>query len=468
MKNNKNKVAAVVLAAGKGTRIGQRLPKVIYPIVGKPMLYYCLELTKKIPIEDVFVVVGYKSTDVEASIRSEKVCYVEQKEQLGTGHAAQTAIRAFPKGINEVIVFNGDDSAFFEVGTIRDYLESHHKSNAKISFMSCKVENPFGLGRIIRDKDEKVLGIIEEKMASDEEKKINEVNVGCYVFDKDWFLSSIKKVTKNVTGEYYITDLIAIAIAGGEKVNNYKLSDNDEWRGINNQEELKAANDFMLNRLIKQKEPTVFIFDIDNTLIDTDLIKKYVSKELIHKVIKPRELDIFWREYEESRKKLGYVSIPEFSDSCAEKLNDPKLSEKIRKMFYTIPFNKFVNDGVKELMEYVDPKGEIVILTEGDLVYQPMKIKNLEVSKYLDELFVFENENKNIDEISKIYQNRRKVMIDDKITVLENFKKNVKNSIVIHLKQGNYKDLSSKDSKFKPDFTAKNIEEVTSFIKGLY
>jgi len=462
------KTAAIVLAAGKGTRIGQRLPKVIYPIVGKPMLYYCLDLIKKIPISEVYVVVGYKATDVVASIRNEDVKYVYQKDQLGTGHAANVALSKISKSVDEIIIFNGDDSAFFEVSTIRSYLASHHKSKAKISFMSGIVNSANGLGRISRDSKGNVLKIIEEKDASETEKKIKEVNVGCYIFERKWLEKTIKRLEKSASGEYYITDLVSLALGSGDKINNYLLEDNNEWRGINSQEELKNANDQMLARLTKRKEPTVFIFDIDNTLINTDSVKEYVSSKLIKKVIGPEKLSGFWQEYENSRKRLGYVSIPEFSDSYAELVSNPDFSEKIRKMFYTIPFNKFVFDGVDELMEYVDPRGEIVILTEGDLVYQPMKIKNLGISKYLDELYVFENEGKNIPEIGQIYKGRRIIAVDDKITVLENIKRTIENSITIHFKHGLYKDINPTKPDFKADFVATSTYDISSFIRSLY
>jgi NDP-sugar pyrophosphorylase family protein len=469
MEETKN-TAAIVLAAGKGTRIGQHLPKALYPIVGKPMLYYCLDLVKKIPVQNVYVVVGYKATDVKGSIRNEKINYVYQEEQLGTAHAVELALDKLPEDVREVIVFNGDDSAFFEVSTIRQFIKSHRDSLAKLSFMSTVVDVPSGLGRVVREED-KVVEIVEEKFASDQQKLINEVNVGCYIFDKKWLQSGIDRVSKNTSGEYYITDLVSIALKEKIEVNDFLLENKDEWRGINNQEELKEANEKMLLKFVKQKEPTVFIFDIDNTLIDTDTIKKFVSDNLVKKLIKPDLLKVFWEEYDLSRDRLGYVSIPEFSDSFAERVRRPEFSEEVRKMFYTIPFNEFVSDGVNDLMEYIDPKGEIVILTDGDLVYQPMKIKNLKISKYLDEMFVFEtlfHGLEDVEVIDKIYGGRRKIVIDDKITNLESIKNGVKNSIVIHIKQGMYKDLVPKDPNFKADFVAQNIFEVTNFVRTLY
>lgn len=457
-------ISAIILAAGKGTRIGQRLPKTLYPIVGKPMLYYCLDLVNKIPVNDTYVVVGYKATDVMAAIRNEKINYVMQPEQLGTANAAKLGLAKMPESVEDIIIFNGDDSAFFEPSTIRQFIASHKKTEAFLSFLSAKVENPQGLGRIVRGPDGSLKGVVEEKAATEEQKLINEVNVGCYLFKASWLRENIDQVPKSASGEYYITELISMA---GSAVNNFLLKDNSEWRGVNTLEELETANKMMLSKMSKRKEPTVFVFDIDNTILDTESVKKHVSEKLVRENINTDLLDTFWEVYEDSRKKLGFVSIPDFSDAFAERVNDPNLSEVVRRMFYTIPFDRFIFPGVEDLIEYVDPKGEIVIFSEGDLVYQPMKIKNLKISKYLDELFVFENKSKNIGFLKEIYKGRRKIIFDDQLTELANASSNLENSITIHMQQGVYKNLRP-ESDYKPDHSSKDLEDALSFIKSLY
>lgn len=468
MNNEFDNIAAAVLAAGKGNRIGHHLPKVLYPIIGKPMLYYTLELIDKIPLHNKYVVVGTKATDVKASLRDGHVNYIFQKEQLGTAHAAGLVINHLPENIDELIIFNGDDSAFFEVNTIRKFIDAHRKSGAKVSFITSNVDNPSGLGRVVRDENNKLLKIVEEKDATGEEKKIKEVNVGCYILNRKWSGKTVPEIQKSNTGEYYITDLIYLALKDGETVNTYLLEDDDEWRGVNTQDELKNANERMLKKIIKRKEPTVFIFDIDNTIINTDAVKEYINKDLVSKLLGESLSGDFWNEYESTRNKMGYVSIPDISDAFAEKTKDPKYSELVRNMFYTVPFENFVYKGVYELMEYLDPRGEISILTEGDLVYQPMKIKNLRLSKYLDEMYVFENKGKNASMIGDIYRGRRIIIVDDKITDLEYFKKAVPSALTIHLKQGTYQNLVPNDVNFKVDFVAENIDSLASFIKGLY
>jgi bifunctional UDP-N-acetylglucosamine pyrophosphorylase/glucosamine-1-phosphate N-acetyltransferase len=141
------------------------------------------------------------------------------------------------------VVLNGDDSAFYLPETIRDVIAKHEREGAILTFVSLMKENPSGLGRVIRDEKGNLVGIIEEKEATDIQRRIKEVNDGLYVFDKDWLANNLPKVTKSpVSGEYYLVDLVAIALSGEDKVVCYQLKDNNEWFGINTREELAAAD----------------------------------------------------------------------------------------------------------------------------------------------------------------------------------------------------------------------------------
>lgn len=458
-------VSALILAGGKGTRIGQSLPKVLNSIVGKPMIYYSLDTIRKIPIHNILVAVGFRDLDVRGSIRDEDIDYVYQTEQLGTGHALKISIPELPLECSEVIVLNGDDSAFYDVFTLRDFIKNHHLHKSKLSIMTAKVDDPTGLGRILRSSDGKILRIVEENDAGVNEKKIDEVNTGCYLFNIDWLRRSINKLTKSASGEYYITDLVSITSEQCVDINFYLLKNNEEWVSVNTQEQLKKANTEMLKRLKKEKKPTVFIFDIDNTLINTDALKKHVSKKLVPENIGDKLVGIFWEEYEKIRKKLGFVSIPDFSDSFAERVKIPEYAASVRKMFYSLPFDHFIYNEVSELMDYIKEKGEIAIVSEGDLVYQPMKIKNLDFIRNIDEVFVFENKIANIGKIVDIYDGWRKIVVDDKVLELEPFKKLDPSAITIHVRQGVYGSLSS--SGFMPDFEAKNISQVRKYIQQI-
>ena len=270
---------------------------------------------------------------------------------------------------------------------------------------------------------------------------------------------------KSNTGEYYIPDLISIASNQKTTINSYLLPNSQEWKSVNTQNDLKEVNTEMLKKLKEKKKPTVFIFGIDNTLINTDAIKKHISQTLVPDIFGDKLTEAFWKEYEKTRSTLGFVSIPDFSDAFAQKVKIPEFAYSVRKMFYSFPFDHFVYDGVNELMDYVQEKGEIAIVSEGDLVYQPLKIKNLHFVKYIDEVFVFENKIANINKIIDIYKSWRKVVIDDKTSVLKSFKKLDPNAITIHLQQGTYGHISQ--SGFTPNLEAKNIDQVRKFIQEL-
>ena len=137
-------------------------------------------------------------------------------------------------------------------------------------------------------------------------------------------------------------------------------------------------------------------------------------------------------------------------------------------MFYTFPFKNYLCDGTEELVEYVRSRGDVIIFTDGDLVYQPMKIKNLNFSRDIDEIFVFEDKMGNIQNILKIYSNSKKIVLDDKITILEEFEKRNKEVITIHIKQGSYKSLLPKNKSFKADFEVVNTRSALDVIKNLH
>lgn len=460
-----NNISALILAGGKGTRIGQSLPKVLNAIVGKPMIYYSLDTIRKIPIHEIFVVVGFRDLDVRGSIRDEDIDYVYQEQQLGTGHALKISIPELPLECRDVIVINGDDSAFYDVFTLREFIKNHRLHKSKLSVMTAKVDSPIGLGRVLRNSEGKILKIIEENDAGINERGINEVNTGCYLFNVDWLRRSVGKLTKSVSGEFYITDLVSIASQQGLDVNSYLLKNEKEWVSVNTQKQLKIANAEMSVRLKKEKKPTVFIFDIDNTLINTDALKKYVGEELVPEMFNEEITEVFWAEYEKARKRLGFVSIPDFSDSFAEIVKVPEYAGSVRKMFYSLQFDRFVYGEVSELMDYIKEKGEIAIVSEGDLVYQPMKIKNLDFIKNIDEVFVFENKSANIEKIVNIYSGWRKIVVDDKLSELEPFKKLDPSATTVHVKQGIYGNISRPG--FSPDFEAKNISQVRKYIQQI-
>lgn len=235
-------IGVIVLAGGLGKRMKSDIPKVLLQIAGRPMIALSLENLRKAQLGEIVIVVGYKKEEVMERVGG-RVKFAVQKSMLGTADAAAKGLKMISKGIKTVVVLNGDDSAFYLPETIRDVIAKHEREGAILTFVSLMKENPSGLGRVIRDEKGNLVGIIEEKEATDIQRRIKEVNDGLYVFDKDWLANSLLKVRKSpVSGEYYLVDLVAIALSGEDKVVCYQLKDNNEWFGINTREELAAAD----------------------------------------------------------------------------------------------------------------------------------------------------------------------------------------------------------------------------------
>lgn len=247
---NRNKnISAVVLAAGKGTRMHSDLPKVLHKICGRPMISYTLENLRAAEINDVTAVISFKRNIVRKYIEGAVNLAIQKNPKGGTADAARTGFAKINKNSNVLIVINGDDSAFYTPETIKKIIEIHLERERKLTFVSLMKENPTGLGRVIRGENGLITKIVEEKEATSEEKKIKEVNDGLYVFDREWFTKNIGKVKKSASGELYLVDLVKIAIDEGARMATYTLPNDDEWQGINNPEELEKARNKMTARL---------------------------------------------------------------------------------------------------------------------------------------------------------------------------------------------------------------------------
>lgn len=247
--NKCDKVSAVILAAGKGTRMKSSRPKVIHEICGRPMIVYTLENLRKAKIEDIVTVVSFKKNLVINKIKGAVKIAIQKNPKGGTADAAKAGYGLISKNSDTLLIINGDDSAFYTPNTIQEIIKIHSERERKLTFVSLIKDNPTGLGRVIRGKNGLITKIVEEKDATDEERKIKEVNDGLYIFDKSWFTRNIKKVNKGPQGEYYLVDLIKLAIDQKDKMATYTLPNDNEWHGINTPEQLIDAEEKMKQRL---------------------------------------------------------------------------------------------------------------------------------------------------------------------------------------------------------------------------
>ena len=265
-------IKSVILAAGKGTRMKSNLPKVLHEILGKALVGYVLDSVKHITNEN-FVIVGHHAEEVEKYVIShyENAKTVLQSPQLGTGHAVSMVCPMLENYSGQVLILCGDTPLITE-DTLKKFVEYHKENKSDITVMSAIFENPTNYGRIIRDADNSLKCIVEEKDATLEQKTIKEVNAGIYCINWAKVKSAFSQLTSNnAQGEYYLTDIIEWGKKNGLSVNAYIMENNIETFGINSRVQLAEALK-LLQKRINEKHMIngVTIVDPETTYISAD------------------------------------------------------------------------------------------------------------------------------------------------------------------------------------------------------
>lgn len=261
----------LILAAGKGTRMKSSTPKVLHKVNGKPMLHKILELIEKaLSPEENILILGYKREEILASL--DNPVYVVQEEQLGTGHAILQAKEKLKDYQGDIMVLCGDTPLLREE-TLASLYECHKKEGATTTLLTVVYEKPFGYGRILKENG-KVVGIVEEKEANEEQKKIREVNAGLYCFDSQELWKALEKINNdNEKGEYYLTDVLGIQAKEGKTILSFELSDAQEVLGVNSKVELAEASEVLRNRKNRSlMEEGVILLDPKNSYIEEDVV----------------------------------------------------------------------------------------------------------------------------------------------------------------------------------------------------
>lgn len=235
-------LGAIILAAGKGKRMrATSINKVVFQLGEKPIIMHIIELLELLAIPRIVVVVGFAKKSVEQVLRDKSVLFVEQKKRLGTAHAVSLGLSKISNDTQHVLVLQGDDSVFYTASILKKLVETHLVSNASCTLLTIEVDNPKGLGRIIRDQKGAIAGIVEEKDATAHMRKITEINPACYIFNVSFLKKYLKKIKKStITGEYYLTSLIDIAVSSHKKIETVAAG-KIPWRGINTPDELLEA-----------------------------------------------------------------------------------------------------------------------------------------------------------------------------------------------------------------------------------
>lgn len=243
---NMKELAAVILAAGKGTRMKSDLPKVFHEILGEPMLSYVIQTVQKLKPQKVLVVVGHQRELITDYYKDWPVEFVVQAEQLGTGHAVQQAEQALRGFDGNVLVLAGD-VPLLKAETLTKLIAWHNQYEAAATDLTAELPDAGNYGRIVRSTKGELLKIVEKKDATPEELKIKEFNTGTFCFDAKALFAALKEVkAENAQKEYYLTDTIEIIRQKGLPVLAYKTNDASETLGINTKEELVAIEKILL------------------------------------------------------------------------------------------------------------------------------------------------------------------------------------------------------------------------------
>lgn len=264
-------IHSLILAAGKGTRMKSELPKVIHPILGKPMVAYVIEAAEQTGCSTTTIVTGYKSELVVGALKGYKVDFVEQPEQLGTGHAVQCYAEKAEKRPEHLLVICGD-TPLISVATLKDIVKTHLEQKPAITMMTLMMQQPGNYGRIIRNAG-KISCIREAKDCSDKELEVKEVNLAVYMFEADFLFDNIFKLqNSNKQGEFYLTDLVEMAVEQGKKVVSCIEKDEASTLGINSRQHLAQVSTILQQQILeKLMDSGVTIADPAQTSIGPDV-----------------------------------------------------------------------------------------------------------------------------------------------------------------------------------------------------
>jgi bifunctional UDP-N-acetylglucosamine pyrophosphorylase / glucosamine-1-phosphate N-acetyltransferase len=264
------KATAVILAAGQGTRMRSALPKVLHPLGGKPLLQYSLDLAAQVGSTSPVVVVGHGADQVRETV-GDTARFAVQEKQLGTANAVQAAEKVVAGEAGLVVVISAD-MPLLRSETLQELVNRQMENDGPISMLTVISDNPRGFGRIVRAADGSVAAIVEETQATPEQLAIHELNVGAYCFNDAWLWPALNRVKISPKGEYYLTDLVEIAVAEGQAVQALVSADLEETIGINTRVHLAEAEAIYRKRInTAWMESGVMMIDPASTYIDASV-----------------------------------------------------------------------------------------------------------------------------------------------------------------------------------------------------
>ncbi|MBI1826325.1 MAG: NTP transferase domain-containing protein [Planctomycetes bacterium] len=265
-------VAAIVLAAGKSTRMKSDLPKVLHDVCGRPMLHFVLNACRLAGIDKLCVVVGHQCDMVRSAFSGDHdIVWVDQTEQLGTGHAVMCCRDALQRFAGTVLVIAGD-MPLIRRETLGELIDARESRGDAATIATTVLDDPTGYGRIIRDGEGNLVGIVEHRDCDKEKRAINEVNPSYYCFDSRKLFSALDRVrVSEGKGEYYLTDVIQVQRKNGESVSAHVQVPSEDATGVNSRFDLAVVNRLMQDRIQRSLlDEGVTIVDPDTTWIEAD------------------------------------------------------------------------------------------------------------------------------------------------------------------------------------------------------
>ena len=265
-------LAIIVLAAGKGTRMKSDLAKVLHPLAGVPMLSFTLDLARSLQPNRLVVVVGAQRDLVKERFAAKGVIFVDQEEQLGTGHAVLMAAPGL-EGFQGTVLILCADVPLLTEATIRKFLRFHEDGQATVSVLITRLENPRGYGRILREESGHLLRIVEEKDLPTGEEAIKEINTGIYCVESSFLFEVLSSLSnQNAQGEYYLTDIVEKASLQGKKALGFLAEDSSEVMGINTRLDLARAGEWFRQKIAERHMLAgVTLIDPKTTYIDQEV-----------------------------------------------------------------------------------------------------------------------------------------------------------------------------------------------------
>ncbi|MDD2899357.1 MAG: bifunctional UDP-N-acetylglucosamine diphosphorylase/glucosamine-1-phosphate N-acetyltransferase GlmU [Desulfuromonadaceae bacterium] len=263
-------LATVVLAAGKGTRMKSGLIKVLHPAAGLPMIAWPVAAARGAGSDAIVLVIGHQASAVQGAFRgAADIRCAMQEEQLGTGHAVACALETLTGFRGTVLILCGD-TPLLRAETLRSILAYHRENKAAITVLTALMDDPFGYGRVVRDPAGRVNRIVEQKDATEEEREIREINSGIYCMDSGFLFNNINDINNNnAQGEYYLTDLLSIAVQKGLTCLALPTADADEIMGVNDRVQLAEAGRILRGRINREHMLNgVTLIDPETTYID--------------------------------------------------------------------------------------------------------------------------------------------------------------------------------------------------------